>query len=99
MNEYYFSFNELSAPGKNLCSGYRVLAIPFDVFVLQIIDSDNLMAYIITGLNCDDYKVSAAAVRCLHSLSRSVQQLRTTFHDHDVWKPLMKVSTVFLFLY
>lgn len=30
--------------------------------------------------------------RCLHSLSRSVQQLRTSFHDHAVWKPLMKVS-------
>ena len=50
------------------------------------------MDYIITGLNCEDYKVSAAAVRCLHSLSRSVQQLRTTFHDHAVWKPLMKVG-------
>lgn len=32
--------------------------------------------------------------RCLHSLSRSVQQLRTSFHDHAVWKPLMKVSVV-----
>ncbi|MEQ2200314.1 hypothetical protein XENOCAPTIV_027373 [Xenoophorus captivus] len=30
--------------------------------------------------------------QCLHSLSRSVQQLRTSFHDHAVWKPLMKVS-------
>lgn len=29
--------------------------------------------------------------RCLHSLSRSVQQLRTSFQDHAVWKPLMKV--------
>ena len=32
-----------------------------------------------------------AAVRCLHSLSRSVQQLRTTFQDHSVWKPLMRL--------
>lgn len=32
-----------------------------------------------------------AAVRCLHSLSRSVQQLRTTFQDHSVWKPLMSL--------
>lgn len=31
--------------------------------------------------------------RCLHSLSRSVQQLRTSFQDHAVWKPLMKVRT------
>lgn len=32
-------------------------------------------------------------LRCLHSLSRSVQQLRTSFHDHAVWKPLMKVGS------
>lgn len=34
--------------------------------------------------------------RCLHSLSRSVQQLRTSFHDHAVWKPLMKVSSIWM---
>ena len=71
---------------------YATLTYATLTCVLQIIDSDNLMDYIVTGLNCDDYKVAAAAVRCLHSLSRSVQQLRTTFHDHAVWKPLMKVS-------
>lgn len=36
-------------------------------------------------------QVSLAAVKCLHSLSRSVQQLRTTFKDHVVWKPLLKL--------
>lgn len=45
------------------------------------------------GMNCSDLKVQMGAVRCLHSLSRSVQQLRTTFQDHTVWKPLMNVST------
>ena len=50
------------------------------------------MDHIISGMNCEDIKVKAAAVRCLHSLSRSVQQLRTTFQDHVVWKPLMSVS-------
>jgi hypothetical protein len=35
-------------------------------------------------------KVQVAAVRCLHSLSRSVQQLRTSVHDHDVAKPLVQ---------
>ncbi|CAH2241439.1 jg15636 [Pararge aegeria aegeria] len=36
-------------------------------------------------------EVRLAAVRCLHSLSRSVQQLRTTFQDHAVWRPLMQL--------
>jgi hypothetical protein len=35
--------------------------------------------------------VKVAAVRCLHSLSRSVQLLRTTFQDHGIWKPLMNI--------
>lgn len=57
----------------------------------KIIDTENLMDHIISGMNSDDIKVKAAAVRCLHSLSRSVQQLRTTFQDHVVWKPLMNM--------
>ena len=39
-----------------------------------------------------DYgKLQMAAVSCLHSLSRSVQLLRTSFQDYPVWKPLMKI--------
>ena len=29
--------------------------------------------------------------RCLHALSRSVEQLRTTFHERPVWKLLLEV--------
>ncbi|CAG2231933.1 ARMC8 [Mytilus edulis] len=57
----------------------------------KIIETENLMDHIISGMNSEDIKVKAAAVRCLHSLSRSVQQLRTTFQDHVVWKPLMNM--------
>lgn len=57
----------------------------------QIIQTENLMNYVVGGLNCSDIKVAGAAIRCLHSLSRSVQLLRTTFQDHAVWKPLMKI--------
>jgi hypothetical protein len=32
-----------------------------------------------------------AAIRCLHSLSRSLQQLRTSFQDHEVWKPIRPI--------
>lgn len=57
----------------------------------KIIDTDSLMDHIVSGLSDGNSKVRLAAVRCLHSLSRSVQQLRTTFQDHTVWKPLMQL--------
>ncbi|XP_038177516.1 armadillo repeat-containing protein 8 isoform X3 [Arvicola amphibius] len=57
----------------------------------KIIEAENMMDRIVTGLSESSVKVRLAAVRCLHSLSRSVQQLRTSFQDHAVWKPLMKV--------
>ncbi|XP_039598544.1 armadillo repeat-containing protein 8-like, partial [Polypterus senegalus] len=50
-----------------------------------------MMDRIVSGLSESSIKVRLAAVRCLHSLSRSVQQLRTSFQDHAVWKPLMKL--------
>lgn len=57
----------------------------------KIIETDRLMEEVVCGLEDPSDKVRLAAVRCLHSLSRSVQQLRTTFLDHSVWKPLMGV--------
>ncbi|KAB1283246.1 Armadillo repeat-containing protein 8, partial [Camelus dromedarius] len=55
---------------------------------LQIIETENMMDRIVTGLSESSVKTFT---KCLHSLSRSVQQLRTSFQDHAVWKPLMKV--------
>ncbi|XP_014290306.1 armadillo repeat-containing protein 8 isoform X1 [Halyomorpha halys] len=57
----------------------------------RIIETERLMEEVVCGLEDPNDKVRLAAVRCLHSLSRSVQQLRTTFLDHSVWKPLMGV--------
>ncbi|XP_033728549.1 armadillo repeat-containing protein 8-like isoform X2 [Pecten maximus] len=57
----------------------------------KIIETENLMDHIIVGVTSEDMKVKGAAIRCLHSMSRSVQQLRTTFQDHSVWKPLMSI--------
>ncbi|CAG7724319.1 unnamed protein product [Allacma fusca] len=57
----------------------------------RIIDTENLMERVVTGLDDPNESVALAAVRCLHSLSRSVHQLRTTFKDHSVYKPLMKL--------
>lgn len=45
----------------------------------RIIETDNLMEQVLFGLDDKCAEVRLAAVRCLHSLSRSVQQLRTSF--------------------
>ncbi|WAR10242.1 ARMC8-like protein [Mya arenaria] len=50
--------------------------------------SDHIIKTLADYLKYTD--LAAAAIRCLHSLSRSVQLLRTTIQDHGVWKPLMK---------
>lgn len=59
----------------------------------RIIEMDGLMDGVIAGLKDTSPDVRLASVRCLHSLSRSVQQLRTTFQDHSVWRPLMALLT------
>lgn len=51
------------------------------------------MDSVLEGLDHENENIRLAAVRCLHSLSRSVQQLRTTFQDHSVWRPLMALLT------
>ncbi len=55
----------------------------------RIIETEHLMESLVRSL--DDPKLQLAAIGCLHSLSRSVQLLRTTFQDHPVWKPLMSM--------
>eukprot|EP00057_Strongylocentrotus_purpuratus_P012738 XP_011667212.1 PREDICTED: armadillo repeat-containing protein 8 [Strongylocentrotus purpuratus] len=58
----------------------------------KIIETDNLMDTMEKCIEEENLKVQLASARCLHSLSRSVQQLRTSFQDHIVWKPLVEVS-------
>jgi len=45
----------------------------------KIIETEGLMDHVVCGLQDASPGVRLAAIRCLHSLSRSVQQLRTTF--------------------
>ncbi|KAH8019706.1 hypothetical protein HPB51_021028 [Rhipicephalus microplus] len=59
--------------------------------VRKIIETDSLMEHVVSSLSDSNPRVRLAAVRCLHSLSRSVQQLRTSFQDHAVWRPLMRL--------
>ena len=58
----------------------------------RIIETDRLMDSLVSALQeGTPPKLQMAAVGCLHSLSRSVQLLRTSFQDYPVWKPLMKI--------
>uniref|UniRef100_A0A336LHC5 Armadillo repeat-containing protein 8 n=1 Tax=Culicoides sonorensis TaxID=179676 RepID=A0A336LHC5_CULSO len=57
----------------------------------RIVEIDGLMNLILQGLKDKSLDVRLAAVRLLHSLSRSVQLLRTAFQDHIVWHPLMEL--------
>lgn len=57
----------------------------------KIIDTESLMLITLNCLSDENPKVKLAALRCLHSLSRSVRQLQTAFQDHLVWVPLRGV--------
>ncbi|XP_067928125.1 armadillo repeat-containing protein 8-like [Watersipora subatra] len=70
-------------------SAYASLAANDEDIRKRIIETDKTMDQMGRGLNSQSVGLQLAAVRCLHSLSRSVQQLRTSFQDHPVWKPLM----------
>lgn len=56
----------------------------------RIIEMRGLIDEVLNSLK-ENGNVRVAGVRCLHSLSRSVQLLRTTFQDHKIWKPLMSL--------
>ncbi|CAB4061005.1 ARMC8 [Lepeophtheirus salmonis] len=56
--------------------------------------SFRVFASLVHALEDPDAKLQMSAIGCLHSLSRSVQLLRTTFQDHPVWQPLMKMLSL-----
>lgn len=45
----------------------------------KVIETEGLMNILLCSISNGNSSVQLAAVRCLHSLSRSVQTLRTTF--------------------
>lgn len=52
----------------------------------RIIETEPLMERVVECLDEPNPDIALAAVRCLHSLSRSVQQLRTTFKvSYQIW--------------
>ena len=54
----------------------------------KIFETDNLMDHLVSGLSDSNHKIRFGALKCLHSLSRSVQQNKTNFADHAIWSPL-----------
>ena len=65
---------------RNFFQAYASLGANDEDIRKRIIETDQLMDHVVSGLTeCGDHRVQLAAVRCFHSLSRSVQQLRTTF--------------------
>jgi len=57
----------------------------------RLIETQPIVNSVVTALQDSDLDLNMPAIRCLHSLSRSVQLLRTTFQDYIVWEPLMKI--------
>ncbi|XP_058119990.1 armadillo repeat-containing protein 8-like [Anopheles ziemanni] len=79
----------LSRQGAFRC--FASLAANDEEIRKRIIEMEGLMEEVLSGLKDCCPEVRLSAVRCLHSLSRSVQLLRTTFQDHSVWRPLMNL--------
>jgi len=55
-----------------------------------VVSTPNLILYIHEAVNQEgNILLQASALQCLLSLSRSVQQLRTTFKDVKLWEPVI----------
>ena len=71
---------------------FSALAATDEEIRKKIISTEDLMNHLNESLQeSNDVNLQMAAVGCLHSFSRSVQHLRTTFQDHSVWKPLISI--------
>ena len=76
---------------ESALTAFSSLAATDEEIRKRIIDTENLMLITLNCLTDENVKVKLAALRCLHSLSRSVRQLQTAFQDHLVWVPLRSV--------
>uniref|UniRef100_H2ZAU7 Armadillo repeat-containing protein 8 n=1 Tax=Ciona savignyi TaxID=51511 RepID=H2ZAU7_CIOSA len=60
----------------------------------KIVCNDALLQHLVQALDNTCSEVRIASLICLLSLSRSVQILRTTFEDSEVWKAVLKVNFI-----
>ena len=59
----------------------------------RVLDMDNIMDHVVSGLKSQDEKLRFASLKCLHSLSRSVQQFKQHFPEQTIWPPLKNLLT------
>lgn len=61
--------------------------------MFQVADIEGLIGHVVTSSGEAETNpgLAFAAMRLLHSLSRSVQQLRTVFKDHNIWENVFAV--------
>lgn len=57
----------------------------------KVIREVRMVDHILTSMGSSQKREVAAALRCLQSLTRSVQQIRTVLHDNAVWNPLIQM--------
>uniref|UniRef100_A0A0B7A368 Armadillo repeat-containing protein 8 n=1 Tax=Arion vulgaris TaxID=1028688 RepID=A0A0B7A368_9EUPU len=57
----------------------------------KVIKKEGMVEQILTSMNSTNQGEVAASLRCLQSLTRSVQQIRTVLNDKAVWKPLIQM--------
>ncbi|XP_043213924.1 armadillo repeat-containing protein 8-like [Amphibalanus amphitrite] len=58
----------------------------------RIVESAGLMSDLVAAVEGDCPSLQLAALRCLLSLSRSVQTLRTAMQDHAVWEQVLNIA-------
>jgi len=59
----------------------------------KCITSDFLVRRLIEGLDNDKEEVRIASLKGLLSLSRSIKVLRTFFPNHEIWRPVLQLSS------
>ncbi|GFN90509.1 Armadillo repeat-containing protein 8 [Plakobranchus ocellatus] len=57
----------------------------------KVIREVGMVDHILTSMGSSQKGEVAASLRCLQSLTRSVQQIRTVLHDNAVWNPLLQM--------
>ncbi|GFS06258.1 armadillo repeat-containing protein 8, partial [Elysia marginata] len=56
-----------------------------------VIRDVRMVDHILTSMGSSQKGEVIASLRCLQSLTRSVQQIRTVLHDNAVWNPLLQM--------
>uniref|UniRef100_H2ZAU6 Armadillo repeat-containing protein 8 n=1 Tax=Ciona savignyi TaxID=51511 RepID=H2ZAU6_CIOSA len=87
--EAYFRHPAAADTQDSVFLAYAAL-LSNDEDMRKIVCNDALLQHLVQALDNTCSEVRIASLICLLSLSRSVQILRTTFEDSEVWKAVLK---------